>query len=326
MAQKDTDLLTEKLVSFVDFFGKAVSSKGILEKDIIAMDETAVWFAMVSPSTIDKRGAKSVALKTTGHKKSHLTVVLAAKADGTKLKPYIVFKGAKRDVKAMQQQVPRAVIATSVNGWMNDTLATHWLLNVVGKFSFTPRVLVWDSYCCHISAATKAELKSDYNITTAVIPGGYTKYIQAPDVMWNQPFKQSLHDAYDQWMAGDADKQYTAGGGNLKAPARRLLVDWVIAAWDKLDKDLIRKSFKVCGQSVKTDGSEDNLIHCFKEGQPCAAGQEALTQLHQRYQENRQAAEDEEDEEQLLNNELVVLDDVDDEDAEDTDILIDEEE
>ncbi|KAG7262847.1 hypothetical protein CRUP_035906 [Coryphaenoides rupestris] len=47
MAQKDPDLLTEKLVSFVDFFGKAVSSKGILEKDIIAMDETAVWFDIV---------------------------------------------------------------------------------------------------------------------------------------------------------------------------------------------------------------------------------------------------------------------------------------
>ena len=92
MAQKDPDKLTEKLVSFVDYIGKAVSSKGILEKDIIAMDETAVWFDMVSPTTIDARGTKSVSLKTTGHEKSHLTVVLAAKADGTKLKPYIVFK------------------------------------------------------------------------------------------------------------------------------------------------------------------------------------------------------------------------------------------
>ena len=46
MAQKDPDKLTEKLVSFVDYVGKAVASKGILEKDIIAMDETAVWFDM----------------------------------------------------------------------------------------------------------------------------------------------------------------------------------------------------------------------------------------------------------------------------------------
>ena len=116
MAQKDPDKLTEKLVSFVDYVGKAVASKGILEKDIIAMDETAVWFDMVSPTTIDAVGTKSVSLKTTGHEKSHLTVVLAAKADGTKLKPFIVFKGAIREVKAMKEKVTRAVVATSKNG------------------------------------------------------------------------------------------------------------------------------------------------------------------------------------------------------------------
>lgn len=53
MAQKDPDLLTEKLVSYIDYISKAVSSKKILEKDIIAMDETAVWFDMVSPTTVD---------------------------------------------------------------------------------------------------------------------------------------------------------------------------------------------------------------------------------------------------------------------------------
>lgn len=42
MAQKDPDLLTEKLVSFVDYVSKTVVSKRISEKDIIAMDETAV--------------------------------------------------------------------------------------------------------------------------------------------------------------------------------------------------------------------------------------------------------------------------------------------
>lgn len=32
-----------------------------------------------------------------------------------------------------------------------------------------------------------------------------------------------------------------------------------IDAWDKLDKDMIRKSFRVCGLSVKTEGSKDDL-------------------------------------------------------------------
>lgn len=137
--------------------------------------------------------------------------------------------------------------------------------------------------------------------------------------MWNQPFKASLHDAYDQWMAGDADKEYTTGG-NLKAPARRLLVDWVVAAWNKLDVDMIKKSFKVCELSVKTDGSEDDLILCFREGQPCAAGREVLDPVRQQGRENRrEALQDKEDEEELFNNELVVLDDGEDGDFEEED-------
>ena len=84
-----------------------------------------------------------------------------------------------------------------------------------------------------------------------------------------------------------------------------------LTAWDKLDKDLIIKSFKVCGQTVNPDGSEDDRILCFREGQPCAAGREALAQLRQQDEENRRTAEEEEDEEELLNNELVVLDDED---------------
>lgn len=293
MTRTDPDLLTHKLVSFVDYVGKAVSSKRILEKDIIAMDETAVWFD------------------------SHLTVVLAAKADCTKLKPFIVFRGAAGEVKALQQQTSRAVIASSVNGCMNDALIADWLQSVVGKLSLTPRLLVWDSYRCHVSTATKAELNCGYNITTAVIPAGGTKHIQAANV-WNQVFRQSLRDAYDQWTAGDTED--CTARGSLKAPARRLLVDWVVAAWDRLDDGLIRKSFKVCGLSVRSDGSEDDLIVCFREGQPCAGRRDALARRRQSRRENRcQAARDEEDEEELFNNELVVLDDEEEDDGDDDD-------
>nr|XP_046273126.1 zinc finger and SCAN domain-containing protein 2-like isoform X2 [Scatophagus argus] len=283
--KKDQGPLTEKLVSFVDYIGKVVSSKRILEKDIIAMDEIVVWF--------DR----------------HLTVVLAAKADGTKLKPFVVFRGAADEVKVMQQEISSAVVTSSVNGWMNDALTADWLQSVVGKLNLTPRLLVWDSYRCHISAATKAELKCGYNITTALIPGGCTKFIHAPAVMWSQTFRQILREAYNQWMTGDTDKEYTAAGF-LKAPVPHLLLDWVVAAWNRLDKNLIRRSFQVCGLSVRTDGSEDDLIFCFREGEPCASGREALAQLRQRRRENRSHADqDDEDEEELFNNELVVLDD-----------------
>ena len=57
-------------------------------ENMFAMDETACWMDMPSDT-----GSRSVPLKTSGHEKDHFTVILTAKGDGTKMKPYVVFKG-----------------------------------------------------------------------------------------------------------------------------------------------------------------------------------------------------------------------------------------
>ena len=57
------------------------------------MDETPLRLDMPGESTITRTGQKSVPLHTTGHDKGQFTVVLAAIADGRKLKPFVVFKG-----------------------------------------------------------------------------------------------------------------------------------------------------------------------------------------------------------------------------------------
>ena len=43
-------------------------------------------------------------LKTSDHEKSKVTVILAAKANGDKLKPYIVFPGHKREVQNLKKR------------------------------------------------------------------------------------------------------------------------------------------------------------------------------------------------------------------------------
>ena len=40
--------------------------------------------------------------------------------------------------------------------------------------------------------------------------------------------------------------------------------------------ELIVKSFEACGITVATDGTEDNRIHCMKDGNPAAGGKEIL--------------------------------------------------
>ena len=103
VAQKDPDRLVAKIVSYVLHVRRLQSRNNYNPCDIIAMDETPVWSDMVSETTVDTTGKKTVTLKTTGHEKSRVSVCLAAKADGTKLKPMIVFNSLSTGATKMRR-------------------------------------------------------------------------------------------------------------------------------------------------------------------------------------------------------------------------------
>ena len=92
IAQQDPERMIAKLVSYVIQVRRLQKKHEYSPSDIIAMDETPVWCDMVSETTIDATGKKTITLKTTGHEKARVSVCLAAKADGTKLKPMVVFR------------------------------------------------------------------------------------------------------------------------------------------------------------------------------------------------------------------------------------------
>ena len=58
-------------------------------------------------------------------------------------------------------------------------------------------------------------------IDKALIPGGCTGLIQAPDVCWNKPFKDAYRELYDQWMDSGTK------AGNMRAPTKLEVVTWV---------------------------------------------------------------------------------------------------
>ena len=61
------------------------------------MGKTSVWNDMVFNTRINKEAVKSVCLRTTGHEKCIISVCLVPKADGTKLKTFVIFRAAKRE-------------------------------------------------------------------------------------------------------------------------------------------------------------------------------------------------------------------------------------
>ena len=77
-------------------------------------------------------------------------------------------------------------------------MTLFWLQTVLGSMAFGKRLPTWDSYRCHTCDAMKKD-RHGKNIDCAVIPNGYTSFIQAPHVRWNKPLKGSMRAI---WLAG----------------------------------------------------------------------------------------------------------------------------
>ncbi len=277
VSQKTLEDVIPKLTSFVMHLRKLQIAHKFVYTNIYAMDETVCWLDMPSDMTIDFCGTKSVPLKTTGHEKDHFTVTLTAWADGTKCKPYIVFKSTGTRLIKELEKIAVVIVQLSVIGWMNDKLTIDYLHSIIGHLSFHERLLVWDVYRCHTSDSTRAELKK-MRLHTAIIPGGCTKFIQAPGVVWNSPFKSHIRGLYNAWLFDTSQHEFTKAG-NMKAPSHSLLCKWVKAAWSSIPIEMIKKSFCTCAITTNPDGNEDEGIHCFKAGQPCEAGRSVVMEL-----------------------------------------------
>ena len=277
------------------------------------MDEIPLWMDMPGETTISRAGERTISICTTGHDKGRFTVVLAAMADGRKLKPYVVFKGV-RPVTELAR-IPRVVVAYSRNGWMNEELTKDWISRTCGLLAFDQCLLVWDAYKCHITDAITSHAKRSAKTDVSIIPGGLTRHLQPAGVSWNKPFKEAYKVLYNDWMA-TGEKSYTVAS-NMRAPDKALCLRWVKEAWSSVTAEVVIKSFRVYGISVKTDGSEDGEIHCIKEGQ--AAAEVSHTIAEKAVSLFEDATEDdncdpfsesdlEEDEDELADNELAVED------------------
>ena len=99
------------------------------------MDKTSVCNNIVSNTAMDKYGAKSICLKTTGYGKYMVSVCLAAKTDATKLKPFVVFHAAKRESKSLDEEFKFCCVVKSYsNAWMNKELTSVWVKRVLNPF------------------------------------------------------------------------------------------------------------------------------------------------------------------------------------------------
>ena len=219
------------------------------------MDETAIYLDMPGDSTLDETGTRSVLIRTTGHNKDKVTVMLAALGDGTKIAPLMIFKG----VRPPKNIVNGVVVAMSRNGWNNEEITKVWLEKCWGRLrNSLPPMLVWDSFKSHVMASIRESVRSHYNTHMVVIPGGCTGVLQPADVSWNKPFKAAYREKYEDW-AINGEVNLTASG-RRRAPSKDLIMQWVKEAWQAVTPDVVRRSFKKCGFTNHMDGTEDDQL------------------------------------------------------------------
>ena len=258
IAQKLPEDLEEKIVDFHRFVINSRKKGNYELVNIGNMDETPVWFDMPSARIVSARGEKTVSITTTGHKKSRFMVVLSYLVDATKLKPMVIFK---RKTQPKEKFPPGVVVHHHHKGWMDEDGMKLWIEKVwrsrPGGLLRKRSLLVWDSFRAHLVDPVKQALRQT-NTDIAVIPGGLTSILQPLDVCLNKPFKDRLRERWTTWMV-EGQKSLTPTG-NVRAASLATVSSWVLEAWRGLPEEMVARSFKKCGISNSTDGTEDDIL------------------------------------------------------------------
>lgn len=225
-----------------------------LSADLIGnMDEVPVYIESLPRVTVAKRGSRTVVCKSAGQTKSRITVVLSCTAAGTKLPPMIIFKGlTKRCIKGVVASTNRALLTFQKNAYSSEELSQTWIKDIWLKHTKNcESLLIWDKFSGHVACYDKYKNKK---LHQALIPASCTPIVQPLDVSVIKSFKTKFRQLQTQFRDRRLDSV-------VPRPTKQLVVNWVLAAWNNVSRDIVTNSFKVCGISNNLNGSEEDQVH-----------------------------------------------------------------
>ncbi|KAF8774264.1 Pogo transposable element with KRAB domain like protein [Argiope bruennichi] len=223
----------KKKTSFLQVTRKVIAEGKYSLKNIINMDEVPLTFDCPPNRTVDTCGMKTVSVTTTGQEKTHFTVMLACCADGTKLKPLLIFK---------RKTIPKENFPRSVVIQCNEK---DWTLCSIG-FSWLGR-----------------KEKVLFSIPKDVIPGGLTKILQPLDISVNKSFKSHVRACWENWMS-ESLHTFTKGG-NMRRASYTEVAEWVDKSWKSVKVSTIRSGFIKAGIVSEDSDAENELSDTLPE-------------------------------------------------------------
>ncbi|KAG8173318.1 hypothetical protein JTE90_003633 [Oedothorax gibbosus] len=248
IAQKFPIQLEEKIVAFQKEVINLRKERNNEPSQIGNMDETPMTLDIPIDRTVNTKGDQTVLIKTTGHEKTHFTVVLTCMADGTKLKPVVIFK---RRLPKNAKFAAGVIVRPQAKGWIDEDGVVNWISKVwdqrPGAALRKKSLLVWDSFRAHLTDKVKEKVKESARTSQVVIPGGLTSILQPLDVCINRPSRTGWSGCRQK-----TGKLKKSGHSDNCAVGKK-------DAWESIPTAMITKSFKKCCISNAMDGTEDYI-------------------------------------------------------------------
>ncbi|KAF0710797.1 hypothetical protein AaE_012377 [Aphanomyces astaci] len=184
---------------------------------------------------------------SSGEKHSmQMTVVLTARADGTKLPMLFVIRGAsggRIETNEFPTFPAGHVYAMQNKAWMDDDVWKTYLRSLLLPMLVEPSVLLLDNFVSHVSDESYKIVNEELSTHLVALPANATSVCQPLDVGVMGPFKRYLRDAWlaEDIIEGDVGDEFDTPSAAMKVLA---MIKRAILAWDMVSADTIRQSFE----------------------------------------------------------------------------------
>jgi len=248
VAQKDHRETEEESAHFVDFMRQKVS--GMDPDDVLNMDQTPIPYSFPSSRTLEKKGTKTIHVRTSTSDTKRATLAATVTASGKLLPPFLIFKG-KTDGRIASRELQTYPVecfyACQDKAWMNETMIHRWidLVLIPWKNSRDPSItplLILDAYRVHMMGSIVNRIQA-LGIEVQHIPAGCTYLCQPVDVGINRSIKKEMTEQWEEWMinGGGVD------GGIAKTPTRRQVAEWIVGSYKNISEQTARNAWKKKG-------------------------------------------------------------------------------
>ena len=175
-----------------------ISDRPDLASRIWNCDETGFCTAVASRLVLARRGSKSVHEIGGGSGRNYITVLGCAAADGTRLPPYVVYKGKNLYSDWTIGGPAGASYGMSASGWMEGDNFLSWFEKIYlpaidHLLTDAPVVLFVDGHHSHLSLSLIRKAR-EKNVHLICLPPHTTHLLQPLDVGVYGPIKKAWKD------------------------------------------------------------------------------------------------------------------------------------